>query len=230
MINVKNLVTENVNRIWKETPNNITSKIPPLTIESIPESDIVFIGLNPSLDKVSREKLLKSGNMDLGYYNLNHDSGNNHKYFKKFHTIAEETNLRWAHFDLLYMQETKQENVKKLLKRKDGIDFIYKQLMTSKIVLNKLITENNPKIFIVNNTLSREFLGKDRPKSYTENQEHWLNYRFEWNDKIGTYTLNRKVFFFTSMLTGQRALDNGSFERLIWHIKFVEKNYINKKK
>jgi len=33
--------------------------------------------------------------------------------------------------------------------------------------------------------------------------------------------LKNVPIFFTSMLTGQRALDNGSFERLIWHINFV---------
>jgi hypothetical protein len=27
--------------------------------------------------------------------------------------------------------------------------------------------------------------------------------------------------FFTSMLTGQRALDKGSYARLIWHIKYA---------
>lgn len=31
------------------------------------------------------------------------------------------------------------------------------------------------------------------------------------------------------MLTGQRALDNGSFERLGWHINKVKKKFENKK-
>jgi len=49
-----------------------------------------------------------------------------------------------------------------------------------------------------------------------------IDYLFEWNDEYGTFFLEGTniPFFFSSMFTGQRALDNGSFERLIWHIKF----------
>ncbi len=67
---------------------------------------------------------------------------------------------------------------------------------------------------VVNNTLSREFLGKNNA---------WLNYNFEENENIGTQTYKNIPFFFTSMLTGQRALDIGSFERLIWHINYIKK-------
>jgi hypothetical protein len=44
---------------------------------------------------------------------------------------------------------------------------------------------------------------------------------------------NKKIFndqeiiiFFSGMLSGQHALDNGSFNRLKWHIKYVKKNQI----
>lgn len=63
--------------------------------------------------------------------------------------------------------------------------------------------------------------------------------RFLFDDKIGTHRITgNKEFetvlkgtpvFFTSMLTGQRALDNGSFERLGWHINKVKKKFENKK-
>lgn len=45
---------------------------------------------------------------------------------------------------------------------------------------------------------------------------------FKWDEELGTYTYKNNPFFFSSMLTGQRALDNGSFERLVWHIKKVK--------
>jgi len=56
-----------------------------------------------------------------------------------------------------------------------------------------------------------------------------MDFGFEFDDEIGTYRIikNDKLkhtpVFFTSMLTGQRALDLGSYERLIWHILFVLK-------
>ena len=222
MINVKEITTNRVNRIWNEYDEEITFNIPPLTIEKIPNSKIVFIGINPSLSKTDRIKLLERGDTSLEYYNLDYKTGENHKYFKKFHLISKRTNLDWSHFDLLYIRETKQEKVKSLMKSEKGLQFIYKQLMVSKLVLDELINEKEPKIFIVSNTLARDFLGKDRPQNYSDEQSHWMNYRFEWSEEIGTYILKKCPFFFTSMLTGQRALDNGSFERLIWHINFVK--------
>ena len=222
MIDVKKMVTKKINKIWSEFSEEITSNIPPLTIEEIPDSEIVFIGLNPSLSEQERRRLLAKGDKSLEYYKLNYESGEHHKYFNKFRVISEATNLKWSHFDLLFIRETKQDKVKELLKKEQGVQFLYKQLMVSKLVMDKLIDEKEPKIFVVNNTLSRAFLGKDRPENYNEEKEHWLNYRFEWQEELGTYIYKNCPFFFTSMLTGQSALDKGSFERLIWHIKFIK--------
>ena len=66
---------------------------------------------------------------------------------------------------------------------------------------------------MVNNTYARELL-KDRLDS-------------KFDEEIGTHRITGKnnlqgtPIFFTSMLTGQRALDLGSYERLIWQIKYV---------
>jgi hypothetical protein len=109
------------------------------------------------------------------------------------------------------------------LKRKEGLLFLHEQLMVSKLVIEEILNKGQPTIFVVNNTLAREFLGKDRPVNYSQDQKHWLDYRFEWKDEVGTYFYKGSPFFFTSMLTGQRALDKGSLERLIWHITFVKK-------
>lgn len=222
MVNVKEIIESLVNDVWNEFPEKVTFNIPPLTIEKIPDAEIIFIGLNPSLKENDRKELLNAKKMSLDFYELDNERGDNHKYYKKFHIISEKTNLDWSHYDLLFIRETKQDKVKKLLQDEIGLQFIYKQLMISKLILDRLIDEDNPKIFVVNNTLSREFLGKDKPKNYTNNQEHWLNYKFDWNEALGTYIYKNCPFFFTSMLTGQRALDNGSFERLIWHINFVK--------
>ena len=44
-------------------------------------------------------------------------------------------------------------------------------------------------------------------------------YDFVFNDDIGTYLWNNTPVFFSSMLSGQRALDIGSMERLKWQVK-----------
>jgi hypothetical protein len=223
MIKVEEIIKDKIDNLWRESTHEVTFNIPPLYIKEIPNTEIVFIGINPSLSDEGKKNLLAESNTTCRSYTLNHDSEDIHNYFKKFQLISKETGLSWGHFDLLYIRETKQEKVKKLLKTQEGIQFLYQQLMISKVILNKLINSDKPKIFVVNNTLAREFLGKDRPKDYCEGLEHWMNYKFKWNEKLGTYTYNKCPFFFSSMLTGQRALDIGSLERLIWHIKHVKK-------
>ena len=55
----------------------------------------------------------------------------------------------------------------------------------------------------------------------------WI--KFEFDKTIGTYVVNEPKelkgtkIFFTSMLSGQRALDLGTRERLVWHIAEVLK-------
>ena len=225
MLDVRKIVENEINKIWEYSSKEVTFNIAPLTIEKIPDAEIIFIGLNPSLTEEDRNRLLKESNLSLEFYNLNHDSDDNHRYFKKFHVISKETKLSWGHYDLLFIRETNQNKVKELFKTQEGLQFLYKQLMVSKLVLNELMESGEPKIFVVNNTLAREFLGKDRPKVYAKNQEHWLNYKFDWDEKLGTYKCKNCPFFFSSMLTGQRALDRGSFERLIWQIRYVSKLY-----
>lgn len=216
MLEIENLISEKITNLWKEFSENEFAKIPPLSVAQIPNNSLIFIGLNPSLSEVEKIRLLES-NIKIEFYEHNFDKENNHKYFHKFIEIANKTNQSWGHFDLLYIRETKQDNVAKLMADKQGLNFIYKQILISKLVLEKIIEETNPKLFIVNNTLSRKFLGKDK----INNNNIWMDLDFVWDNEIGTYRYKNIPFYFSSMLTGQRALDLGSYERLIWQIKLV---------
>lgn len=222
----KELIENQINEIWNEFSDFSFCQIAPLSVSEITETGLIFIGINPSLDEKNKIELSNCPEKTLQFYDLD----GKHKYFKKFIEIAEYANLPWGHLDLLYFRETNQDSINKNLFNQSGIDFIYKQLIVTKTLIDKLLTGNQPKIFVVNNTLAREFLGKDRPISYNKDQPHWMNYHFEWNDNIGTYMCKGHPFFFSSMLTGQRALDKGSLKRLKWHINFVkeklEKNAI----
>lgn len=216
MLELENLISEKLTNLWAEFSENGFAKIPPLSVSEIPKNSILFIGLNPSLSESEKLRLIES-NVKVEFYKHNSEKKNNHKYFHKFIDIAEQTNQTWGHFDLLFIRETKQDNIVKLIGDKRGIDFIYRQIAISKLVLEKVIEEAKPKLFIVNNTLSRKFLGKDK----VNNNNVWMDLDFVWDNKIGTYRYKNIPFYFTSMLTGQRALDLGSYERLIWQIKLV---------
>lgn len=96
----------------------------------------------------------------------------------------------------------------------------------------EIIEEAKPQIIVVANTTARLFFGKD--KNIEKDVNIWLNYDFEFDNLIGTHRIKTEgnlfntPVFFTSMLSGQRAMDNGSFERLQWHINFVLNKLKNK--
>ncbi|MCT4582964.1 MAG: hypothetical protein N4A35_16245 [Flavobacteriales bacterium] len=187
--------------------------------EGIKDVDILFVGINPSYDGESTNSSIYTREQALGHY-----------YFKPFGEIQRilkddyKKELTWAHLDLLVFKETEQAFIRDVLfKSADGLNFIVEQLDIAKSILEYL----NPKVIVVSNTQARTLLGADR----NNNKNIWMGYEFEFDEKLGTRKIvNPKLnsyCFFTSMLSGQRALDKGSKERLIWHIDYVF-NFIRK--
>ncbi|MFA9388755.1 MAG: hypothetical protein ACERKD_03055 [Prolixibacteraceae bacterium] len=219
MLDIKQITEQRISEIWQEFSDLEMCKIPPLSVDEIDETGIVFIGINPSLSEDDRKHFFTNEEKAMGFYTLNTNGGENHKYFKKFADLSTKTSLPWCHFDLLYMRETRQSKLNDLMKFERGRHFIYHQLMVSKQIINQIMERNKSAIFVVNNALSRDLLGKDKPKGVAE---HWMNFDFEFNHDWGTDSCNGHPFFFTCMLTGQSALDRGSYERLVWHINFVK--------
>ena len=182
--------------------------------------DILFVGINPSYTNGKSETLFY-GKKDVASIS----------YFKPFNYIIAElqknrenaTDLTWSHLDMLVFRETQQSFIKdQLLQTEDGIQFIYKQLMISRQILEYL----KPKIIVVSNTAARHFFGRDKYEVQGKKLGVWMGYDFEFDNNLGTdkiinnQNINSHVFF-TSMLSGQRALDNGSKQRLIWHIENI---------
>jgi hypothetical protein len=161
---------------------------------------LLFVGINPSFSGKLEHK--------SHFYN-NEQNGKIYSYFKKFQDISNKLNIPWSHIDLLYLRETNQKSIVDIFSTEIGKIFIYKQLEISKKIIEKV----QPRVIIVSNSFARHLLN--------------IDFRFEFDDKIGTHkviehpTLNNVPVFFTSMLTGQRALDLGSYERLVWHIRQV---------
>lgn len=166
--------------------------------DTLERNSILFIGINPSAQKDD----LKG----VHSYSLSQD-GSHHQYFKKFEDIAKYCKTKWSHLDLLYFKETQQTKVHEILKTDLGKEFVWKQLQ----ITDRLIKKSAAKVIVVNNTLARDLLGFAG--------RGWLDYKFEFNNELGTYLWNDTPVFFSSMLTGQRALDVGSYERLQWHIR-----------
>ena len=221
-MNIEVLIKDKINALWQEFGQEEYCQLPPYAMAEIPDNGLVFVGINPSLTDKVKERLLKRNDIRCEFHKLTYDVNIDYRYYKKFFDVAEKTGLNWGHVDILYNRETKQKKVSQLLKTERGKDFIYKQCMISKTVLDKIIDDDTPRIFVVNNTLTRELLGEYHEEKPTRKSTHWIGYDFIWDEALGTYTYKNNTFFFTSMLTGQRALDKGSYKRLIWHINQVK--------
>ena len=209
-LSVKELFSLKINQLWDDGNfKSIPIRERGYAVQDcITKDALLFIGINPSVVGDDTE--------ERTFYSNSH--GEIHPYFKKFKEIHQETGIPWAHLDLLYKRETNQKTIAELCENKYnriGYDFAKAQYLISK----EIIELAHPRIIIVNNTYARKWLTDGN-----FNQD-CFNYKFD--DVIGTYRiqdhpiLNNTPVFFTSMLTGQRALDLGSYERLKWHIKFV---------
>lgn len=178
--------------------------------EKVVNGGVLFIGLNPSFRKGD-----KYGSF---FYNISAVEVRNVRYYKRFWDVANHCNLPCAHLDLLALRETSQKNIETLLNKHTL--FIMSCLDLSKDILEA----TRPQVIVVCDTLARRLLGKDRH----EDSNIWLGYNFGQMQTDGTYIIQNRdsnlrgvPVFFSGMLSGQRVLDNGSYERLKWHIKKV---------
>lgn len=208
-ISIKELYKNEIDEIWNNTLIDnleLLSRGYAVT-EEIKKNAILFIGFNPSFPENSQK--------EIHFYN-HCNTEDMHPYFKKFLKISKD----WSHLDLLYFRETNQKYIWELLKEDNGIEFVNNQLQLSK----EMILKADPKIIVVSNTMARHFMGFE--KSEDRKKGVWMDFDSSLDNNLGTHRLTNTELkgvpvFFTSMLTGQRALDNGSFERLVWHINFV---------
>lgn len=230
-----NFLVEQYKKIWNEYQNTEVNKGTKTSNhnlldrgftfqfdEEITDVDVLFVGINPSYAGNPEEPKFYTQEQALG-----------HKYFKSFSNIQEELkskynrNITWTHMDLLVFRETSQKFISETLyKSEDGLNFIMAQLELGKKILEHI----SPKVMVVSNTQARAFLGGDR--YYSENKDFniWMGYDFKFDHELGTLrVVNHNELdpfvFFTSMLSGQSALDKGSKERLTWHINHILKNH-----
>lgn len=190
------------------------------------ECDLLFVGINPafsSSDSPWRDSYSRPLETDEEV----------RPYFKPFVNVSKELREeyhwrgQWTHIDIFAFRETDQKRIERdLLRSEDGIQFLYEQLM----IARKRILHIKPKVIVISNALVRMFTGKERGGELGNEYGVWMNFRFEFDHAIGTDVivepkeLKGTYVFFTSMLSGQRALDNGSRERLTWHIARALKN------
>ncbi|WP_299665223.1 hypothetical protein [uncultured Polaribacter sp.] len=228
---------QTVKQIWKDFENsNIFSDAEkeyrryPLLPEKVYKNKLLFIGINPSFTKGSTIPE-KDKNNDIGFYSEQLDqSKKDIPYFEKIKEVANFCKTEWTHLDLFFLRETNQKIIEKL--SLENIEFLNAQLRIS----FEIIEKSEPKLIIVSNAFASEFFGKMKAKHHLLNNiwrsfdlffynDERKNKKSTFNYEIGTYEIelnNKKIpIIFSGMLSGQRALDIGSLERLKWQSKMI---------
>jgi hypothetical protein len=161
-----------------------------------------------SLDSINKEEKIQQ------LANLNELFFREYAYFKKFIDINKYIeSSSFGHLDLLPIRETDQSKIKQLMENNPFFlnDAIQLFIQT--------IERINPKIIVVENSLARDLLINNEIS-----KKHFPEYSFKISEysKFGT-PINHfgQGIIYTSMLTGQRAMDKGSYHRMIHTINQI---------
>lgn len=193
----------------------------PLLPESVLSDALLFIGINPSFTNGST---IHEDNLKIEFYPIVENSAQTLPYFDKFDKISKYcNNIRWTHLDLFFLRETNQKIIEELSYK--NVDFLQEQL----VITYEIINRASPRLIVVSNSLASEFFGKLKQKHKSHFKKIWMGFNLDFekdfDNEIGTYRIkigNKNTpIIFSSMLSGQRALDIGSFERLMWQIKRI---------
>jgi hypothetical protein len=219
----------------------------PMIYDELSKSDILFVGVNPSFidtdkslhfvkincmknDSTAYLSNLKKSNFEALFYDLDSVNSNiktlgdihkvfrqNYSYFKKFNHIADQLNVTIEHLDLLPVRETSQKLVVKLLSQNQEFTNACFDIFLS------ALKQISPKAIIIENSFIRDLLINS---SHPEIRNYFPSYDFKSfkSSDVGT-PINKygMAVYYTSMLTGQRAIDLGSYNRLIWSLnKFLK--------
>lgn len=211
--------------LWERTFTDQDDVLMPLIYPSIREDAILFIGLNPSFNEKWFVTIFRGlglqGVDPLAFYHWRNRADfdwavalkierlgrNQYPYFNKFKDIAKHANSEWEHLDLFFYRETSQEQFKQRVYHKKRLsEFGQHQVELAKT----LITQSKPKVIVVANAFASSLF-----------QNLFPDVRFDERCGYHHTPIEGRAIptFFSSMLTGGRAMDVGSYERLRWHVK-----------
>jgi len=195
------------------------------------KNGLLFLGIGASNGKKkNKNDTLKEDTCDKQHKPVQYETykgrigenGNDgYDYYKPMIQLADKTDFgkNWSNIDITLFRETSQKKLVPFFKK-------FPEIMKKQLELaTEMIIAADPKIIIVSNALVRDVLKNDPKKSKIASS----GFVFHFDDDIGTdiidtpEELERTPVFFTSMLSGAGTLDKGSFARLKWHIKYVQK-------
>jgi hypothetical protein len=229
---------QEVLKLWNSSKyNNLFQGRIPNFLETPKQGGLLTVGINPSYGQCEKQvALLNKWTADdagserfslqsfRGLFEKKNDISHqdiesvlkihkiyrqNYPYFNKFKNIADYAGLEgnWDHVDVLPVRLTNQKDVERLLQNQE--DFV-RQLLD---LFCKYLASAKPLIIIVENAYAAKLLMENKADIFPKMDTIDDRFGTPFSEKLGA------PVFYSSMLTGQRALDNGSFERLKWSVK-----------
>lgn len=218
-------LNSNLKKLWKKNEeilkdfyggkNKVLSPMVFSEDEKISDIDILFVGMNPSFSEQTITKYkVKPSIFYFNNYDLKKDEmikyekiPKDDSFFNKINEVSGKYSKKII--DLFFIRKTNQKDfVNNFMKKYE--DFANAQLELSL----SLMRDSNLKLIVVVNAKATEII-----------KERYNIQEDDFDDEIGTYRIkinNKKVpVIFSGMLSGQRALDNGSFRRLKWQIDSI---------
>ena len=173
-------------------------------IDKVQKEGLLLVGINPSFDESFKGSC-------TSVVRVSDNGGYQHPYFVKPKKLNDDIGIgSFSHVDMFSVRTRHQYVVQAIVNDPDSQGFVEEQLG----LFRNIVDGASPRAIVVINALASNLIRTRRalgPLDYDEDLGVDMC-------KIGE---KRVPVFYSGMLSGAHAVDNGSFNRLIWHIKYV---------
>lgn len=181
-------------------------------IDKVEIGGVLFVGINPSYDETRKgaDTSIVRRSDAVGVS----DGYNYEPYFGKPKQLCERLGVGgFSHVDMFSIRCRQQFRMRNMVCDSSFKTFIEKQLGLFRMVVDGSL----PKCIIVINAMASGLIKGGLALGKLQYDEDLGVDLYEANGK-------RIPVFYSGMLSGAHALDNGSYERLLWHIRYVLKH------
>ena len=151
--------------IWANYHGLTNSAISPVYQKEVRKNVVTFLSLNPSLPPSERANPTRGNRVHTPFNMIDFEKPSPNPFYKKYYDIHEKIDEPWTAIDLLYIRDSKQNQIEQLYKSDAGKIFILNQVEITLEILKAI----KPKLVIVANA----FVDKVLHENY--------NGRFEMN-------------------------------------------------
>lgn len=173
-------------------------------IDKVQKDGLLLVGINPSFDENFEGPC-------EGEVRDSENGGYQHPYFTKPKKLNEEIGISsFSHVDMFSLRSRPQHVVQDIVNDPDSQGFVDEQLRLFRMIVDGA----SPRAIVVINALASDLIRKGRALGALDYDEELGVAMYKIGEK-------RVPVFYSGMLSGAHAVDNGSFDRLIWHIQYV---------